>query len=337
MHERAFHVKPAAMTTPVLRGSGPEGGRPYHPPGSRARMTKTKRTSSRARGTADPHGEAEPKYHERGLLRGLQVLTAFSVERPEHDLGSLSEALDLAKPTLVRLLDCLKFAGFVDVDPRSGTYRLGLRAFEVGAVYQQTATLDRVGRPVLAALAQSTGQSTNLAVLDRGQVVHVSLVQSPRPIRYEGYVGLREDAYCTGLGKVLLAALPADELDAYLRQVVFRPRTPNTIANPTALRRALAEVARRGYALDDEEVSIGLRCVAVPVRSAVGATVAAVSASGPKAEFEGKQLKEIVAAVTRAADDVRDRLGSAAGAANGRLLSPAWSGIAPHETLVRRA
>jgi DNA-binding IclR family transcriptional regulator len=251
------------------------------------------------------------------------VLTAFSVDRPEHGLGSLSEELGLSKPTLIRLLECLRFAGFVDLDARSGTYRLGLRAFEVGAVYQQTATLDHVSRPVLARLAQVTGQSTNLAVLDRSQVVHVSVVLSPRPVRYEGYAGLREDAYCTALGKVLLAALAPAELDAYLSQVTPRRRTPNTITKPDVLRPALAEIQRQGYALDDEEVSVGLRCVAAPVRSASGATVAAVSASGPKAEFEGQQLHDLVAAVKGAAGELGSLLGPAIGAVNGRLVSPA--------------
>ncbi len=281
----------------------------------------TKRASGvRGSRQAAAGAAGEPKYHERALLRGLQVLTAFTVERPEHDLGSLSAALDLSKATLVRLLDCLKFAGFVEVDPRSGTYRLGLRAFEVGSVYQQTATLDHIGRPVLSHLAEATGQSTNLAVLDRGQVVHVSVVPSPRPIRYEGYVGLREDAYCTGLGKVLLAALEADAVEAYLRQATFRSRTPNTITDSDALRRELAEVIRRGYALDDEEVSPGLRCVAAPIRTAAGTSVAALSASGPKAEFEGPNLQTLVEAVTSAAADLGARLGAASRPPTGRAL-----------------
>lgn len=289
----------------------------------RSKVRASTRSTASARQARVPRAAppaGEPKYHERALLRGLQVLTAFTVEEPEQDLGSLSASLGLSKATLVRLLDCLKFAGFVDADPRTNTYRLGLRAFEVGSVYQQTATLDRIGRPVLSCLAESTGQSTNLAVLDRGQVVHVSVVLSPRPIRYEGYVGLREDAYCTGLGKVLLAALESDSLEAYLRQATLRPRTPNTITDPASLRRELAEVARRGYALDDEEVSPGLRCVAAPIRTASGATVAAVSASGPKAEFEGPDLQAIVDAVTGAAAALGTRLGASSSTPAGRLV-----------------
>lgn len=281
------------------------------------------RRSGETRPPATPAADGAagaPKYHERALLRGLQVLTAFTVERPEHDLGSLSAALDLSKATLVRLLDCLKFAGFVEADPRTGTYRLGLRAFEVGSVYQQTATLDRIGRPILSRLAEATGQSTNLAVLDGSQIVHVSVVPSPRPIRYEGYVGLREDAYCTGLGKVLLAALDPDALDAYLRQVTFRRRTPNTISDPDPLRRELAEVARRGYALDNEEVSPGLRCVAAPIRTDSGATIAAISVSGPKAEFEGPNLQSLVEAVTGAAAELGARLGACTTNPAGRLV-----------------
>ncbi len=267
-----------------------------------------------------PKSGQGPKYHERALLRGLQILTAFTIQQPEHDLGSLSTALGLSKATLVRLLDCLRFAGFVDFDARSGTYRLGLRAFEVGSVYQQTSSLEQISRPVLTQLAHTTGQSTNLAVLDQGQVVHVCVVRSPRPIHYVGYVGLRDDAYCTALGKVLLAALEPGALDTYLRQVSLRPRTPNTITSADALRRELDEVARRGYAIDNEEGNLGLRCVAAPVRPTSGTTVAAVSASGPAAEFEGANLQTIITAVTGAAAELGTRLGPSFTVPGNRLL-----------------
>jgi DNA-binding IclR family transcriptional regulator len=265
---------------------------------------------------AEPEGVSDgPKYHERALLRGLQILTSFTVQEPEQDLSGLSRRLRLPKGTLVRLLDCLKYAGFVEADPRTGAYRLGVRALEVGSVYQQTSTLDGVARPVLVDLAQRCGQSTNLGVLDDGQVIHVVVVAAPSPLRYEAYVGMRADVHSTGLGKALLAGRPPAEVEAFLQERPLPRRTPKTIADPAALRAALEDVRRQGYALDDEETLLGLRCVAAPVKAPDGGTVAAVSASGPRTDFEGERLGEIIAAVRGAAEAVSRRLGDA------RLLS----------------
>ncbi|HEV2122521.1 MAG TPA: IclR family transcriptional regulator [Chloroflexota bacterium] len=252
----------------------------------------------------------EPKYHERGLLRGLQILSAFSVERPEHDLSSLSEMLQLPKATLVRLLDCLRFAGFVETDPDTSRYRLGLKAFEVGCVYQHTASIRLLARPVIEDLAYSLGYSTNLGILDNGEVLHITVVLSPRPIRYDGYTGQRSGAHCSGLGKVLLADFAPAELQRFLQQYPLTRYTSKTITDPAVLREALAQVKRQGYAMDDEESSLGLRCVAAPVRTLDGVTIAAVSASGPKAEFEGVTLHRIIGAVQSAAEQIGRRLGA---------------------------
>ncbi|HVG95558.1 MAG TPA: IclR family transcriptional regulator [Chloroflexota bacterium] len=290
-------------------GAGPrdEGtGRPSgEPPARNGRAAAGAAPAGAAPDAAGEGGPDEPldapKYHERALLRGLQILTSFSVREPELDLTTLSRRLRLPKGTLVRLLDCLKFAGFVEADHRSGVYRLGLRALEVGSVYQQTATLDGAARPVLVELAQGCGQSTNLGVLDEGQVIHVVVVAAPSPLRYDAYVGMRADAHCTGLGKALLAGLSGPELDAFLEGRSLPAKTPKTLTTPDALRAALLDVRRRGYALDDEETLPGLRCVAAPVQATDGTTIAAVSASGPRTDFEGQRLESTVAAVRAAA------------------------------------
>jgi DNA-binding IclR family transcriptional regulator len=298
-------------------GSRDEGtGRPSgEPPAGNGSLRAAAPPAAAAPGAGGESAADEPldgpKYHERALLRGLQILTSFSVEDPEQDLTTLSRRLHLPKGTLVRLLDCLKFAGFVEADARSGVYRLGLRALEVGSVYQQTATLDGVARPVLVELAQGCGQSTNLGVLDEGQVIHVVVVAAPSPLRYDAYVGMRADAHCTGLGKALLAGLAAADLDAFLEGRALPGKTPKTLTTPDALRAALVDVRRRGYALDDEETLPGLRCVAAPVKAPDGTTLAAVSASGPRTDFEGARLESTVAAVRAAATAIARRLGDA--------------------------
>ena len=291
-------------------GVGSQDGETHRPSDENGGVPAAAPVAATGAGAADEHQDG-PKYHERALLRGLQILTSFTVQDPELDLTTLSRRLRLPKGTLVRLLDCLKFAGFVEADPRKGVYRLGVRVLEVGSVYQQTATLDGVARPVLDDLAQRCGQTTNLGVLDEGQVIHLVVVAAPSPLRYDAYVGMRADAHCTGLGKALLAGLAAPDLAAFLDGRALVAKTPKTVTTPEGLRAALAEVRRRGYALDDEETLLGLRCVAAPVKAPDGGTVAAVSASGPRTDFEGERLQAMVEAVCAAAAAVSRRLGDA--------------------------
>ena len=161
----------------------------------------------------------------------------------------------------------------------------------------------------MAELARVTGQTANLGILDRGQVVHVEVMAPDRPVRFWASIGKREDAYVSGLGKVLLAALPADELDAYLRQE-FPAVTPHTITDPERLREDLLAIERQGFAVDREESNLGVVCVAAPIRSAGNDVMAAISISGLKVEFDADDtMTRYAQQVMTAADDISARLG----------------------------
>ena len=226
-------------------------------------------------------------YQVRALERGLRILTAFRPQRPELGLQELHEALALDKATLLRLLSVLRQAGFVVLDDATGRYRLGLRAFEVGSAYLPAVPLEHVALPVLRELSARTGQTANLAVLDGREVVHTAVVLPERPLRFHTRAGLRDAAYCTALGKVLLAHMEPGALASYLEEVPLTRRTPATITTRAALRRELAAVRRGEPAEDREEDVPGLRCLALPIRDATGQVVAATSISGPAGEFGG--------------------------------------------------
>lgn len=249
-------------------------------------------------------------YQIRALERGLDILEAFSLNTPELAIGDFAKHTGLPKPTIVRLLSVLVGRGYVERVDGTERYRLGVRTLETGSVYLESTSLEAEARPIMKRLADATGQTVNLGILDNFQVVHIVVVPPDRPVRFWASIGKREDAYLSGLGKVLLSNLSADVLHSYLQQ----PReavTANTIVEAEALERELNLTAERGYAVDDEESNPGVVCVAVPIRDSTTSVVAAVSISGAKAEFEGTEaMRELVEQVQDAAAQISARLGS---------------------------
>jgi DNA-binding IclR family transcriptional regulator len=247
-------------------------------------------------------GEA-PQSHTRALLRGLEILRAFSTAEPELTLTELAERLDLNHSTVLRLLDCLRYAGFMECDAPRKVWRLGIASFEVGSIYLATQRMEHLARPYLEALARAQQQTSNLGIRDHFAVVHLAVVHPERPLHYRTHVGARDDLHCTGLGKVLATGLSTTELDQLIA-AGLHARTPKTITDGDQFRTHLEQVRAQGYALDDEEGLIGLRCVAAPITDRSGVLRAALSISGPAAEFTADQLQDSIQAVQQAAENL---------------------------------
>ncbi|MGH2534831.1 MAG: IclR family transcriptional regulator [Thermomicrobiales bacterium] len=254
-------------------------------------------------------------YQVRALERALDILGAFSVATPELSITKLADLAGLPKSTVIRLVSILVERRYLERVPETELLRIGVRLFEIGTIYIQTTSLETEARPIMARLATETGQTANLGVLDQGDLVHIAIEAPDRPLRYWATIGKREDAHYTGLGKVLLAALTDSELARHLAGHALVQKTEKTITDWVDLRTELARVRQQGYALDDEESTLGIRCIAVPVIDQSGKTVAAVSISGSKAEFADGVMPAYVAAVVRTGREISRRLGSGAGVA----------------------
>jgi DNA-binding IclR family transcriptional regulator len=253
-------------------------------------------------------------YSSQVLDRTMAILGAFGSDS-ELRLADLSSILKLSKSTVYRLLEAMRLHGVIARDPVSGRYRLGLRLFELGMRAVQSLELPRCAQPALEQLVAQTGETAQLGVLDGSDIIFIARAESPQALRMPSAVGRRTLAYCTGVGKVLLAHLPEEELRAYLSKVALEPRTARTLANPAALERDLRSVRARGYSIDDEEFCVGLRCVAAPIRDHTGAVVAAMSVAGPSTRIRREQLRGIAARVINAASEISRRLGHAEAAA----------------------
>ena len=249
------------------------------------------------------------QYQVRTLERALEVLGAFSLERPELSLSDLAMATDLAPSTTLRLLSILAQYGYVERSSDNDRFRIGVGMFERGSIYIQTTSVEAQAQEPLAALARECNQTASLAVLDRTEIVHIAVVQPDRAFRYFAPVGQREMAHTTGLGKALLAGLPEEQLEELVTQRGLPGRTDRTITMFSALRAHLAEIREQGYAVDNEESIVGLRCVASPIFDDRNRVVAAISASGPSAEFNDAAMPGIIEVVRKAGVTVSERLG----------------------------
>jgi IclR family pca regulon transcriptional regulator len=215
--------------------------------------------------------------HVQSLARGLAVIRAFSATSPEMTLSEVARATHLSRAAARRFLLTLADLGYVRSDGR--LFSLTPRVLELGYAYLSSLSLPEVADPHLERLAAEVHESASVAVLDGEDVVYVARVATARIMRVTINIGTRFPAYCTSMGRVLLAALPSDRLDDHLGRAGLRRLTARTITDPDALRAELDRVRERGWAMVDQELEEGLRSIAAPIRDRSGVTVAAVNVS----------------------------------------------------------
>ena len=237
------------------------------------------------------------------LARGLDVLGCFDGAHPRRSLSQVAGATDLARPTARRLLLTLEELGYVrQVD---GSYELMPRVLALGTAYVSSLGLWEVARPRMEWLVSRTGESSSMAQLDGSDIVYVARVAVPKIIALRVEIGTRFPAPPTSQGKILLAGLPSDRLEEALGVPTRSSVSPRRAWDHGALLEELMTVRARGWALADEELALGVRSVAVPVRDGTGAVRAAMNVTVHAAETSTEHLLEVhLPLLQRAAGDV---------------------------------
>jgi DNA-binding IclR family transcriptional regulator len=229
-------------------------------------------------------------------------------------LGEAAEQAGLVRPTAHRLLRTLIDYGLVSQDAETKTYRPGLKLFELSNDVVRGLDLRSEALPEIRQLSLETNETVHLGILDEGDVVYIDKVESSQTIRMYSAVGKRSPAHCTGLGKILLAHLPAEELRRVIQKSGLREFTRTTITTVEALERELELVRERGYAIDDGEHEPEIRCVACPVRGHDGLVIAAVSLTAPATRMSRERTTTLAPLVRHYAERASARLGYVAGA-----------------------
>lgn len=242
--------------------------------------------------------------------RTLAILETLAAHKNPAPLSVLAREVGLNVSTVHRLLHTLMGRGFVQQEPDSGRYKLGLKIFELGTAALSALDVRQVGRTYLEEIVRTCNETANLVVLDHDEVVYVDQVESSRQVKMIAKIGGRAPVYCTGSGKAILSQLPPAERDDLLERVSLVRRTARTMTDPANLRRELAEIQRRGYSLDNEEMEEGVRCVAAPVTNSFGRVVGAISVSGPSSRLTDEYLEaKLIPTVRSAATQLSRRLG----------------------------
>lgn len=213
----------------------------------------------------------------QSLARGLDVIRAFDAEHHSMTLTDVAKRTGLSRATARRFLLTLADLGYVRTDGKH--FELTAQVLQLGYAFLAGHTLTELIEPVLEELSSRLNESASASVLDGSDVVYIARVHTRRIMRVGIAVGSRFPAYATSMGRVLLAHLDPEELDAALAARPLEALTPNTITDPAALRRELDAVRERGWCLVDQELEVGLRSIAVPVLSPDGTVAAALNVS----------------------------------------------------------
>lgn len=247
--------------------------------------------------------------HVKSVGRAARLLIALADAGTEVALTDLSQTLDLPTSTVHRLASTLIAYRLVEQNIVTGKYRLGLEALHLGNAVLQQLDFRQEAKPLMDRLAELTGETVNLSVLDGDEVVYIEKAEGSSSLRMLSRIGHRAPVHCTGVGKVLLSEMALDEVRDILRRSGMPALTPNTIVTFDCFLRELEFVRVNGYALDNEECEAGASCVAAPIRNHVGKIVAGVSISGPTVRFGADRLPELIDLVLETAHEVSRKLG----------------------------
>jgi IclR family acetate operon transcriptional repressor len=216
----------------------------------------------------------------RSVDRALDILLCFSPEKPALSLTQIAEQVGMHKSTIHRLLATLEAKRFVTRDKTTGMYQLGFRFLELASIMLQEIDINRWAQPYLRHLAQLSGETVDLAVLDGDHVVYLQVVESPQRVKFAAAVGEQLPVHCTATGKAFLAYLPEYQVDAILAKGMVK-YTDHTLISQVDLYQDLNETRQRGFAISTEEFEKDINAVAAPVLDANGCPMAVIAIVGP--------------------------------------------------------
>ena len=263
-------------------------------------MTGEARKRGRPRGRA---AGSEDSGGVRALDRALDILDVIA-GASGLTLSEIAQRLDLAPSTVHRVLVTLAVRGVAESDHATQTWHVGPTAFRHGSAFMRRSGLVERARPVLRRLMEVTGETANLGILDGNAVLFLNQAETHETIRAFFPPGTRSPLHASGIGKALLAHMRSFELRQLLREMQLSRFTPMTLSEPQALLDDLALIRARGYSLDNEERSLGMRCIAAPVFDLAGEAAAGISVSGPLSRMDDGRLEAMSDSVIAAAREL---------------------------------
>jgi DNA-binding IclR family transcriptional regulator len=247
--------------------------------------------------------------------RALAILEAIVNRSDGLTNSDISRRLGIPKSSASYILRILERRGYLRRNRENGKYRLGLKVLSLGRDVLAGLDIGKMALPALRWLAERTQLTVHLAVLDHGEAVYIEKVDAPGFIKMDTWVGKRMNVHSTSVGKALVAHLAKEEVEHILREYGLKKRTPKTITSVSRFLAELERVRREGYAMDDEENSLGVRCLGAPVFDSLGQVEASVGLSGTILQVNDANLPRLAGLVKEAARKISRQL---AGSVPGR-------------------
>ena len=251
----------------------------------------------------------ESENPSTAVERTLLILEAAAQRDSGMSNAEFSRKLKIPKSSASYILRTLEHHGYLRRDGESGKYRLGVKVVSLSRAALSGIDVREVALPVMRHLVEHIRITTHLAVLDRGEAVYVEKVEAPSFVKMDTWIGRRIAVHTTAVGKAIFAYLPADEQEAIIRQHGLKKLTPKTITTPARLMKEFERIRHLGYAVDDEENSLGVRCVGAPIFNSSGRVEASIASTGTIRDVPRDAVARISEMVKDAARRISNQLG----------------------------
>ena len=251
---------------------------------------------------------SESKYfYIRSLAKGMHILELLS-DNEALTVTEVAKHMKMNRAGSHRFLSTLRELGYADKDD-SARYYLTSKVIELGMKVLDRFEIRKIARPFLQELSGKFNETINLGYFNGKEVLTIDKIDSTEILRMDAGIGGGEPAYCTSLGKAILAFLPDTQLETYLRSVELRAFTPNSVTSKKKLREELMHIKENGYAIDDEELSVGLRCIGAPLFDRNGQARYAISISGPSIRFGSKRTEQMQREIKKICHRLSEKIG----------------------------
>jgi DNA-binding IclR family transcriptional regulator len=244
----------------------------------------------------------------QSIDRAVEILDYISKNDNKVRLIDLSNDLEINKSTLHGILSTLEYNGLISKNQNTSKYSLGIKMYKYGKVYEQDFSLKKIVHPYIKKISEKFSESVHLGIESDYEVLYLDFVKSQHSIRLAAKVGNKDPLYCTAIGKVILANMSEDNMQYYLDNYTLEKFTENTIAEKECLLKELHNIRKQNYALDLEELELGLICVASPIRNNSGDLIAVIGISGPNNRISEDIFKEMKLTITKTANEISELL-----------------------------
>ena len=245
----------------------------------------------------------------QSIERAADILELFLTSDPEQSIKEISNRLNLSKSTVHGIIKTLEHRGYLEQNSDNLKYRLGIKLFELGNYVGKNLDIGRIARPIIKGLVEELNETVHLVTLQRDELIYIEKVEGPSALTIYSHIGKRAPFHCTGVGKAILSQLSEEEVDRILSSVSMEAFTEFTMTNIEEIKSILPTIREQGYAFDDEEIELGLKCIAAPIFNHQGKAIASISCAAPKMRLDEERLPKVIEGIKHAAAEISRQLG----------------------------